>query len=145
MQMPRYVETHKDWDEMCAFLESQDKSRLIDFIMSNIGQPEFFKRVHAYFGTIEGETFTADGPFEAYQNELMSEYEEDEPNTDYIISFSHRFVDIAAEMPADEKAKFLEKMADFLRMGVEKYSVGYANEDDWLIADCIKELCGEEF
>lgn len=82
MQMPHYVETKQDWEEMCAFLESQDKSQ--------------------------------------------------------------RFADMAGDMPEEEKQKFLEKMAEFLRMGVDQYSVGFKNEDEWLIDGFISEVCGVE-
>lgn len=51
MKIPRQIESKQEWEEMCTFLEEQDKDRLIDFIMSNLQNAEFYKRVYAYFGT----------------------------------------------------------------------------------------------
>lgn len=143
MKMPRYVQTKKDWEDMSNFLESQDKSKLVDFIKSNLSSTEFFRRVWAYFGSIECENLDADNLFEVYENDLMHEYEAGSPDTDYIISYSHRFADMADRMPPEEKKKFLELMADFLDKGVTEYGVGLEKDDDWLIYDFIDEACGK--
>lgn len=145
MNMPRQIESKQDWEDMCTFLEEQDKDRLIDFIMSNLGNAEFYKRVYAYFGTREGETITAEGLFEAYKNELMLEYESDSPDTDYIVSFSQKFADMAEALPKADKQIFLTKMADFLRTGIEEYAVGLQEDDDWLVTDFMKDVCGVAF
>ena len=111
MPLPKYIETEQDYENMRIFLKAQDKESLVDFIMKNATNESFYKRLKIYFEEDIAEIQTSDGLFDLFREEVMPEFENDRPDTDFVVSASERFIAAADKLPSAEKEKFLVKLA----------------------------------